>query len=233
MTDIKCPVCGERISGRSSAELTEMLSSHLANTHQITRTSERGRGSPSGQLEREVTTWSARDPSNLTPEETRKREEVARFNRPPLGSETPTERVMETWSGREPYGESPESARQIEEANQWKYPRQETREVRVVGTWRSENRPRTYQQEAAEWRYPHEELTPEERMRDERMSTTAVQMSDARHGGGTMHRMMNRRQMTTVMECPICGRQVFGSDDDDLTDELRFHFRDVHDIRRM
>jgi hypothetical protein len=50
-----------------------------------------------------------------------------------------------------------------------------------------------------------------------------------RHGGGWGHRMMQRNdQMSMSMACPICDRTVFGSDDEDLSDELRFHFKDAH-----
>lgn len=219
MTDIKCPICRDRISGRSQDELTETLRAHLADTHQIRRISEEGgmKTSSSGMMAgREGAAWSARDPSMLTPEESRQRDEITRLNRSQLGSESMTKRRMETWSGTEPSGKAPESS-------EMKYPRMETEEERAVGTWRSENRPRESEQEY--W-------SREEKKMEGGGYGRATSITDVRHGGGTLHRMMNRGEMTMAMSCPLCGNPVYGSDDDDLTDELRFHFKDYHQIRR-
>ncbi len=237
MTDIKCPICKERISGRSQDELTEMLSVHLADTHRISRisggggtmSSQSGTGSyssgmagrESGMSGLEVPAWSARDPSMLTPEESRQRDEITRLNPSQMGTEYRTERRMETWSGMEPTGETPESSRTIQESTQWKYPRMETEEERAAGTWRSESRSRE-----------SERSYYQERPREERGYGGATSLSGVRHGGGTLHRMMNRGEMTMAMDCPLCGNPVYGSDDDDLSDELRFHFKDFHQIRR-
>lgn len=225
LASIKCPICRDRLSGRGLDDLNEVLRAHLAETHQITRISEENRPRPSTpEMEREMATWSGRDPALLTPEEARQREEVARFYKPPLGSQTATEREVETFSGREPTGETPESAMLIQKANQWRYSRPETREEREVGTWRSESRyapsEREYRMrmEASEWRYPRESGAP---------------VTGVSHGGGTMHRMLSRGEMRMVMDCPLCGRPIYGSDDDDLSDEVRFHFKDYHSIRRL
>jgi predicted small metal-binding protein len=219
LTDIKCPICRDRLSGRSPDDLNEVLRAHLADTHQITRISEENRlKTSSPKTEREMATWSGRDPALLTPEETRQREEVGMFYKPPLGSETKIEREVETFSGREPTGETPESASLIQKTNQWRYPRIETREEREVGTWRSESRyapsemDYRVRSETGEWRYPT--------------------MAEVSHGVGTMHRMLNRGELRMAMNCPLCGRPIYGSDDDDLSDEMRFHFKDYHSIRR-
>ena len=119
MTDIKCPICRDRISGGSPDNLSERLREHLADIHQITRLAGESRSrTSSSELERDVTAWSRRDPSLLTPEEVRQREEITSFNRPPLGYGATTERKVETWSGREPTGETPESERLIQETGQ-------------------------------------------------------------------------------------------------------------------
>ncbi|MDW5563752.1 MAG: hypothetical protein SA339_11045 [Methanomassiliicoccus sp.] len=211
MVDIKCPICGERLMSRNQDELTQMLRGHLADTHQISRISEESRGRPSQpESMRDVQVWSMRDPSALTPEETRQREEVVRLGRSAPGTQSMTERQVETWNRGEPTGETPRSATTIQETEQWRYPREETREEREVGTWRSDSR---YQ-------------SSEEGM------TGRSGMAGVRHGGGMMHRMMNRGEMRMAMDCPLCGRPVYGSNDDDLSDEMRFHFKDYHQIRR-
>lgn len=226
ITDIKCPICRDRISGRNQDELTETLRAHLAETHQITRISEERKIGPSssGTSVREGAMLSTRDPSMLTPEESRHRDEITRVNRSQLGSETS--------------GEAMESSRTIQESSQWKYPRMETEEERAVGTWKSENRPgesgQGYQSaERTERGYPSEAMRSEERWREEKGYGGKISSSSSvSHGGGTWHRMMNRGEMTMAMACPLCGNPVYGSDDDDLDDELRFHFKDYHQIRR-
>ena len=241
ITDIKCPICRDRISGRNQDELTETLRAHLADTHQISRISgkEGMRSSSSSMAGREVAAWSGRDPSMLTPEESRQRDEITRLNRSqgisgPQGISETQHRSeswaggTETWSGKP--GETPESG-------QGKYPQMETQEERAVGTWKSENRPREPEQEyrsteRTERGYPSEAMRSEERWKEGAYGGRTSSISDVSHGGGTLHRMMNRGEMTMAMNCPLCGNPVYGSDDDDLSDEMRFHFKDYHQIRR-
>ncbi|GEM_PF-4902789 len=256
ITDIKCPICRDRISARSQDELTETLRAHLADTHQISRiSSEQGgmqggmRTSSAGMMGLEGGALSRRDPSMLTPEESRQREEITRLSPSrmesgPMGSSESQHRSeswvrsTETWSGREPTGETPESSRTIQETTQWKYPQMETEEERAAGTWRAESRPgeseREYRStERSERGYSSEGMRGEERYREGRGYGVAPSVSDVPHGGGTWHRMMHRREtMTMAMDCPLCGNPVYGSDEDDLDDELRFHFKDYHQIRR-
>ena len=249
ITDIKCPICRDRISGRNQDDLTETLRAHLADTHQISRISgkEGMRSSSSGMAGREGAAWSGKDPSMLTPEESRQLEEIARLNRSQSisgtqGSSEAQHRSeswasgTDTWSSK-PSGETPESSRTMQESGQWKYPQMETQEERAVGTWKSENRPSESEQEyrsteRTERGYPSEATRGEERWNEGGYGGRTSSISDVSHGGGTLHRMMNRGEMTMAMNCPLCGNPVYGSDDDDLTDELRFHFKDYHQIRR-
>lgn len=67
---IKCPICRDRLSGRGLNDLNEVPRAHLAETHQITRSTEENRpGLSTPEVEREMATWRGRDPALLTPEE--------------------------------------------------------------------------------------------------------------------------------------------------------------------
>ena len=112
-----------------------------------------------------------------------------------------------------------------EEVTQWRSPAAgESAEERQVTTFSGRDpsmeseRSRLTREEARQWRYPQTES-------GERGPMT----KGTEHGGGAIHRYTHRKDMMTMsMACPLCGNTVYGSDDDDLTDELRFHFKDAH-----
>lgn len=224
LTDIKCPICRDRISGQSEGELSDMLRAHLVDIHRISRLEAPVTRERTSEQEGYFYSGSGRDPSMLTPQEARQREEVARYSTPPLGPESRVEREVETLR-REPVGQSREAERTIQESDQWKYPRMETREEREVGTWRYGGRDMPSDREFTN------RQEGDDRGYSRSTSGENPPMSDIRHGG-TLHRMVNRREMTMSMPCPLCGNPVYGSDDEDLSDELRFHFKDHHQIRR-
>jgi predicted small metal-binding protein len=126
----------------------------------------------------------------------------------PTYPESREEREVTTWSGRERYPES--------------------REERAATTWsgkeRYEESPEAMrkEEEVTQWRYPRSE------------EGGRSSMGEARHGGGWGHRMWHRYdQMTMSMQCPLCDSTIRGSDEEDLSDEMRFHFKDAHrDVMR-
>jgi predicted small metal-binding protein len=230
---VKCPICQERLTGNNAEELNSNLRMHMADIHQMRELSTPKRESagmqgasftgPESRAEREVTTFSGRGESDLGPSEAEQSQEVTQF-RDTRKKETLEESEVTRFSGNKP-SEEPKVS---QEADQWKYPSgSETKVERQVETFSGRDpsmlsgERRLTAEEANEWKYPRS--GPE----GERGPITEV-----RHGGGTRHRMMNRKPMTLMLNCPICGNAVYGSDDEDLSDELRFHFRDVHDIRR-
>ncbi len=229
---VKCPICKERLTGNDAEELNNRLRMHMADLHQMREISTPTRQGtamrpasftgPESRAEREVTTFSGSE-SDLGPRDVEQRQEVTQF-RDPQRRETPLENEVTTFNRSNP----PEESRLSRETNQWKYPTaEETRTERQVETFSSRDpsmaneESRVRAEEVNEWKYPATGPGGER-----------GPVSEVKHGGGMGHRMMNRGPMTLMLKCPICGNVVHGSDDDDLTDELRFHFRDVHDIRR-
>jgi predicted small metal-binding protein len=233
INSVKCPICKERLTGNNTEELNSRLRMHMAELHQMKKISTSNQEgatmqrasftAPPSRAEQEVTTFSGRSETDLGPRSMEQTTEVTQF-RDPRRKEAPLEGDVTRFSGTNPY----EEPRTTSEATQWRYPTAaEPGTVRQVETFsgrepgiESEEQ-RLKSEEVTEWKYPS--TGPE----GERGPISGVG-----HGGGVGHRMMHRKPMTQMLNCPICGNAVYGSDDDDLTDELRFHFRDVHDIRR-
>ncbi|MBI0583986.1 MAG: hypothetical protein ISF22_07140 [Methanomassiliicoccus sp.] len=201
-----------------------MLTAEEENQRRMFAAGAASSASSTSTLERQVETWSPKDSTMLTPEEAKQRDIVTTFRSSDVapGSE---ERAVETWSGKEPTMEGDD--RYIQKVEQWKDPREaETHTEKHAGDWKPHDEGHTEESErlkrsATEWRDPR---TGE--------AMGGKSMTEASHGGGTWHRMVSRGEMTMFLACPICGNAVYGSDDDDLSDELRFHFRDEHNIRR-
>lgn len=230
---VKCPICKERLTGNDAEELNYRLRTHMAEIHQMKELSTPMREGaamqpasftgPESRAEREVTTFSGRNEPDLGARYVEQRQEVTQF-RDPQRMETPLEKEVTTFNRNNP----PEESRVSREADQWRYPTgTETRSERQVETFSGrdpsmESRERQVKtEEVNEWKYPRNGPAGER-----------GPITEARHGGGMGHRIMHREPMTMMLNCPICGNVVNGSDDDDLSDELRFHFRDAHDIRR-
>jgi hypothetical protein len=225
MTDVKCPFCRERLSGRDVDELNNILGRHLADVHHISRTMTGGMKTappPYAETERQVTTWSAVEPSQLSPEAQRQREAVTKFDQPGVPP-TEAERKATTWSDQERIT-SEEQRRALEASEQWKQPRSgEAEAEREVTTWSKGS-----SEVPAGSSYP----TGPYGRGPAGAGIEQTSMASATHGGGTLHRLLNRNEMRIMLECPLCSRPVFGSDEEDLSDELRFHFRDDHHIKR-
>jgi predicted small metal-binding protein len=232
---VKCPICKERLTGENAEELSERLRMHMADLHQMKElatpanigagTRQASFTGPETRAERDVTSFGGESGTYRGPEAVMESEEVTRF-RNPSKMETPEEREVTRFKRNEPYEES----RLSQEAGQWRpSPVMETRAEREVTTFSGREpsmeseKGRLTTEEVSEWKYPR----------------TGVQgqrgpITEVRHGGGMGHRMTHRnREMTMMLACPICGRPIYGSDDEDLSDELRFHFKDVHNIRRQ
>lgn len=233
---VRCPICKERLTGDNSGELNERLRMHMADLHQmkeLSTPSREGAGmqqasftGPETRAERQVTTFSGVSESDLDPQASAQRQAVTQF-REVRRPETPEVREATKFERDKPYEES----RLREEATRWDptYGPQ-SRTERQVETFsgkdtRSESEAQRLKgEEVKEWKYPR--TGPE--------GERGAAFSEARHGGGMGHRLMSyRKEMTMMLSCPICGNAVYGSDDEDLSDELRFHFRDEHDIRRQ
>jgi predicted small metal-binding protein len=230
---IKCPICGERLTGNDPEELNYRLRMHMADLHQMKELSTPMRegaatqpvsfAGPESRAEREVTTFSGSGGADAGPRSTEQRQEVTQF-RDTRRRDAPLENQVTTFNRNEP----PTNERANQEADQWKYSTgPETRTERQVETFSGRDPSmrggdeRLRAEEVNEWKYPRTGPAGER-----------GPISEVRHGGGMGHRMMNRRPMTLQLNCPICGNAVHGSDDEDLSDELRFHFRDVHNLRR-
>jgi hypothetical protein len=225
ITDVKCPVCRERLSGRDVDELNNILSKHLADVHHISRTITGGMWTaplPYPETERQVTTWSGVEPSQLPPEAQRQREAVTKFDQPGV-LPTEAERKATAWNDQERMTNE-EQRRALEASEQWKDPRSgKTEAEREVTTWSKGT-----SEEPAGSSYP----TGPYGRGPAGAGIEKTFMASATHGGGTLHRLLNRNEMKMMLECPMCSRPVYGSDEEDLSDELRFHFRDEHHIKR-
>jgi predicted small metal-binding protein len=231
---VQCPVCKERLTGENPEELSEKLRMHMADLHQMRElstptnvgagTSRVSYTGPETRAERDVTSFGGESDRYRGAGASVQREEVTRF-RDTGRMESPEEQEVTRFNRNDPY----EQDRLQQEASQWRSPpSMESKTERQVTTFsgrepsmESEER-RLRSEEVGEWKYPR---TGEQGERGP--------ISEVRHGGGVGHRMTHyRREMTMMLECPICGRPVYGSDDEDLSDELRFHFKDEHNIRR-
>jgi predicted small metal-binding protein len=219
MTTVKCPICKDRVSGASTANLNDNLREHLASVHQMRELSMGTRGAmPSEQyytsrsaMERPMEREQVRE-ERMEPEE-RRRSKARDYpyieRRPSTGMfsapETRTERVVETWSNRDPERFRTENYVPREEVRQWRYP--------VTGPM-GERGP-----------------TSSERLREERRREEAA--PERREGYMERRTGMMRREsdMPATVNCPLCGNLVRGRDEDDLSDELRDHMADTHDIR--
>ncbi len=125
MTTIKCPICKERISGASGADLNDSLRIHLVDVHRMNELM----GSRSG-TSREVTSMERTVPMGRSTEPGYVREPIRRDpsieRRPAAGlfsaPESRTEREVETWSYRRPERFQSEYYIPREEVRQWRYP---------------------------------------------------------------------------------------------------------------
>lgn len=194
MTTIKCPICKDRLSATNTDELNANLREHLADVHNMRDLT---RGSGEGMYRRTYVTGTER-PMERREE---RRYDVARGYpydeiRPDIGFTRPesrTEREVETWSSRDPERFRAENYIPREEVRQWRYP--------VTGEYGE--------------RGPYYER--EGRGREERYERREVRGREY--------------EGATIVNCPLCGATVRGRDEDDLSDELRYHMKETHDIR--
>ncbi|MBI0584021.1 MAG: hypothetical protein ISF22_07315 [Methanomassiliicoccus sp.] len=188
MATIRCPICRNRVSGSTSADLNEVFREHMADVHRM----------------REMAP-AVGEKTSTPPERTGSRE----------GSSA-TSRYREDWRTKGGYDEVRPAAHIFNEPGSKLY--------RVVETWstREPDRfdPENYiiREEVRQWRYPVISPTGER----------GPALSGGRYEGAKGARTSAGE---LVMNCPMCGNPVRGQDDDDLSDELRIHMLDVHDIR--
>ncbi len=187
MAGVKCPVCNDRLSALTTAELNAELREHIAEAHQL----------------RAATTWKGDDPSRYTQESVRQRQEAGQW-RPPSDPETIAEREATTWSGEESSKETAADRTARQEAGKWERPHgPETAIEREVTTWNSPESPENaeerelLQEEVTEWKYPR---------------------------GGHVQKM----EMAPMVNCPICDEAITGSDEENLSDELKDHVSNAH-----
>ncbi len=217
---VKCPICQERLTGDNAEELSARLRTHMADLHKMKEistpmgesagTKRPSFTAPESKTEREVYTFSGKSESDLSPRAVEQRQEVTQF-REPGRTETQLEKEVTTFNR----SDTSEDSKLRQEVDRWKYPTgQESKTEKQVETFsgrepsmESEEK-RLKSEEVDEWKYPR--TGPE----------------------GERGPITNRKPMALMLNCPICGNPVYGSDDEDLSDELRFHFKDLHGIRR-
>lgn len=221
MTTVKCPICKDRVSGATTADLNENLKEHLANVHQMSNLMVGSRGAmPQGSytgvrygserpMERELVREESMEPREGRMERRgyasrgypyiEKGPSTEMFSAP----ETRREREVETWSSRNPERFRSENYIPREEVRQWRYP--------VTG-------PAGERGPATSVRYREDLIGGEGR----------VESREVEERRGVMRREYD---MPATINCPLCGNLVRGRDEDDLSDELRDHMSDVHDIR--
>jgi predicted small metal-binding protein len=126
MTTVKCPICRERVSGASSADLNDSLRMHLADVHRMNELVMGSRGTSGQLLDREVSSMEQTGPieRDRVREVTRRDANIER--RPAAGlfsaPESRTEREVETWTSRRPERYQSEYYIPREEVRQWRYP---------------------------------------------------------------------------------------------------------------
>jgi len=182
MTTVKCPICKERIMGATTEDLNMNLADHFAEVHRMSMVAP-------GTTPRAAVAGA--QPSRMRAREYRSSE----FYTP----ETLAEREVETWSNRDPSRWRPENYIPREEVRQWRYP--------VTG-------------EEGQ-RGPVTPTRRERRMGERR----TLEQNESRGPGETLVRG------TMMINCPLCGEEIRGADEGELTDELRDHLRYTHDIR--
>lgn len=207
MTTVKCPICKDRISGASTADLNGSLREHLADVHQMRELTMGSRGDVSSResyytgrygsterpMERQYVREERMEPVARGRYEARnypydeRRPAASMFSAP----ESRTEREVETWTSRRPERFRSENYIPREEVRQWRYP--------VTGSGGE--------------RGPIDRSTSSERLREGMRGRERV--SD----------------LPAMINCPMCGNIVRGRDEDDLSDELRDHMSYAHDIR--
>lgn len=220
MTTIKCPICKDKVSGANTSDLNAGLREHLADVHQMRELSTGSREiqpretyttGRSETMERPMERQYVRE-ERVEPEERRRyeaRDYPYEERRPAAGMfsapQTRTEREVETWTTRRPDRFRSEYYIPREEVRQWRYP--------VTG-------PSGERGPVSSERYREGQRREEERM-------------EGREGYGESRTGMMRRESEyqASINCPMCGNLVRGRDEDDLSDELRDHMSDVHDIR--
>jgi predicted small metal-binding protein len=190
MAGVKCPVCNDKLSGQTTAELNAELKEHLAEAHQLEA----------------ATTWKGDEPSRYTPEAVKQRQEVGQW-KPPGGPETNAEREATTWSGEEESKETAVDKTARQEAGQWeKAHGPKTAIERDVTTWKSPSSPENVEQR-------------------ERLQEEVTEWKNPRAG------QMQKMEMAPMVNCPLCDEAIKGSDEENLSEELKDHMTDVHQDR--
>jgi predicted small metal-binding protein len=126
MTTVKCPICKERVSGASSADLNMNLKEHLADVHRMSELVMGPSAGTSGYAPSTMRTTSTERPMEREYVREQPRRNVSIENRPAAGlfsaPESRTEREVETWTSRRPERYRSEYYIPREEVRQWRYP---------------------------------------------------------------------------------------------------------------
>jgi predicted small metal-binding protein len=207
MTTVKCPICKERVSAANTEDLNTNLRAHLAEVHNMRELYRGSRGeAPSGPYYSDRYVGTERvEPSReerRVYEGSKGRYEERRdypyytADRPDVGFSSPrtrTEREVETWSNRNPERFREENYVPREEVRQWRYP--------VTGEYGERGPYFEREGRGKEMSYERREV----RGRD--------------------------YDNPAIVNCPMCGQLIRGADEDDLSDELRYHMSVVHDVK--
>ncbi len=223
---VKCPICDEQLDTEHMEELTEVLRGHLAGVHDVKvpelplRQSEYCEGGTAE--ERAVETFSGTDVTKLPEKDRADIERVTEFKEPRAG-ETAEERATRTFSGREPSREPADVQRMEQAVEQFKEPRAgETAEERATRTFSGmdyEKAPASsamLREEVRQFKYPR--TGPE----CERGPGAAPQR------GGVVHQMMTREGTGLAMDCPLCDTMLHGDNEEELSRQLKEHYRENH-----
>ena len=222
MTTVKCPICKDRISGASSADLNENLREHLAAVHQMRELTMGTREAVPGAAPMGRNEPMERPGARVYREEAVERKEPLERSREGMGT-----------GGRQGY-EGARDYPHVERLPDTGFSAPQPRVVREVETWTSRD-PRRFErenyiprEEVRQWQYP---VTGPY---GERGPTSSEQVRE-RAGEERGYRQRSERGGEDMMavECPLCGTVIRGRDEDDLSDELRGHMSMAHDIRPM
>lgn len=203
--DVVCPVCSEKVSGRDVSDLEAVLQGHLERAHGMTR----AEGRPS---------------------------------RPTFSGETEAERQVTTFSGRSPEELSGEEVPNVAAVTKFKEPgRMETPEERSVTTFseREPNAPNEEVQEVTQLKEPRE-MEGQEECQTRTFSATECESVPEKTGilkeevGQWKYpRTGEEGERGPLLHCPLCGMTVGGTDEENLSDQLKNHFLEVHEVERQ